>query len=193
MEIVFQNKIQDLDAIYAYMVKETEEGRRVSKQLFRTGLIWDILICLLLGFFFWVLYDSWLVGIGTMVFMFMLREALKLMLTKFQPLYIPAIEFYKKQEKLLTPRDLQVFQLSRTLTIDEKWLEVRSSEAVHRWRWRQVDRIEVFSDFIFIQIGSCSTVYIPKRDFQSEQSFIEFGKKLIEFQETNKDQPIGGE
>jgi hypothetical protein len=93
----------------------------------------------------------------------------------------------------MSPKELQIFQLQRTLTAEDNWLEVRSSEAVRRWRWRRVDQIGLTSNFIFIHVGNCPVVYIPKRDFPSEQNFIEFGKKLVELKEKSKSQPIGAE
>jgi hypothetical protein len=86
-----------------------------------------------------------------------------------------------------------VFSLPRTLRIDDNWLEIHSSEAIHRWRWRRVDRIGLTPNFIFIHVGNCPVVYIPKRNFPSEQKFLDFGKTLIELQKKNKNQPIGSE
>jgi hypothetical protein len=77
--------------------------------------------------------------------------------------------------------------LPRKATFDDDWLEIKSSEANHRWRWRRVDQIGITSDFVFIHVGNCPVVYIPKRDFPSEQSFVEFGNKLLELKEKNKE------
>lgn len=175
------------------MVKETEQGKKISQQLFRSWLTWVILVSMLFGSFAWGISGKWQTGTGITIFMLLVNGAVKLLLTGFRPIYIPVIELYKRQEKSLASKDLQVFQLPRTITVDDKWLEIRSSEAVHRWRWRQVDQISLTSNFIFIHVGNWPVVYVPKRDFQSEQRFIEFGNKLVELKEKYKDQPIGTE
>jgi hypothetical protein len=100
------------------------------------------------------------------------------------------MEFLRNQTIAMTSKDLEFLQLPRTITVDEDWLEIRSSEAFHRWRWNCVDHIAVRSGFIFIHVGNCPVVYIPKRDFSSEQSFQEFGKKLLELKENNANQVV---
>jgi hypothetical protein len=193
MEVTFQNKPQDLEAFYDYMVKETEQGRRVSQQVFRSWLTWAILVSLLFGSLLGGLTGRWQFGIVVTLFTFVVGGAARLLVTGFHPIYMSGIRAYKSQEKYLTPTDLQMFQLPRTITIDEKWMEIRNSEALHRWRWRQVDQIGLTANFIFIHVEDCPVVYVPKRDFPSEQTFVEFGKRLVELKEKSKDQPIGAE
>ncbi len=193
MEVTFQNKREDFEAFYNYMVKETDQGRAMSKQVFLGRLIRVILVSLLFGFFLWAITKTWQIGLGLIIFMFIFGGIVMLLITGFKPIYYLGMQVYKRQEKSITQRDLQFFQLSRLITIDDNWLEIRSSEAVHRWRWRRVDKIGLTPSFIFIHVGNCPVVYVPKRDFLSEQSFIEFGKKLVELTEKNKDQPFGAE
>ena len=193
MEIVFQNRRQDLESFYTYRIKETEQGKRLSRGLLWGWLIRAVLISLLLGSLTWGITSKLRVGISVTVLILLVFGAMTVLLTGFEPLFAPAFEFFKKQEKSLNPRDWEVLQLPRTMTIDEQWLEIRSSEALHRWRWRQVDRIGLTSNFIFVHIGTDFVIIVPKRDFPSEQSFVEFGNKLVELKEKNKDQPIGAE
>ncbi len=192
MEIAFQNKREDFEAFYDYMVKETQEGKMLSKQAFNIGQIRMVLIAVLIGALLRVDGDggvTWFLAL----FIFLGAELIFFLFAGFKPYYYSGLQIYKRQEKSLTPKDLQVFSLSRTLTADDNWLEIHSSEAIHRWRWRRVDRIGLTSSFIFIHVGNCPVVYIPKRDFPSEQSFLDFGKKLVELQEKNKNQSIGSE
>ena len=193
MEVTFQNKREDSQAFYDYIVKETEQGKAISKQVFRGWLTWAIIYSMFLGSLTWGISGKWQVGLGVTVFIFLAGGALKLLITGFKPIYDAGIQVYRKQEISTTPKEWQIFQLSRTITIDDNWLEVRSSEALHRWRWRRVDKIGLTPNFVFIHVGNCPVVYVPKRDFLSEQSFIEFGKKLVELKEKYKDQPIGAE
>ncbi|HSL47260.1 MAG TPA: hypothetical protein VK897_27720 [Anaerolineales bacterium] len=190
MEIVFQNRREDLDPFYTYLIKETEQGKRASKQIFRASLIWAVLVSMLFGSLAWGISGKWQVGIGVAILMLIILVAVRLLMTGFEPVFMPAFEVYKKQEKSLTPKDLQILQLPKTIMIDDRWLEIRSSEALHRWRWGLVDLIGLTAKFIFIIVGSCFAFYVPKRDFPSEASFVEFGKKLIELKEKNKDQSI---
>ena len=193
MEIVFQNRRQDLESLYKYTIKETERGKKLSRQLLWGWLIRGIVFSLLLGSLTWGVTDRLRVGISVTILALLVVGAMTLLLTGFEPLFAPAFEFYKKQEKSLNAKDWEVLQLPRTMTIDEKWLEIRSSEALHRWRWRQVSRIGLTSNFIFIHIGTDFVMIVPKRDFPAESSFVEFGNRLVELKEKNKDQLIGTE
>ncbi len=191
MEIVFQNKREDFEAFYDYMVKETEEGKRLSARVYRQKQVWTIEYSAFWGALLWGATGLWGLGLAIFVFCLIFFEAMLLLSSGFEPRYYLGKQIYKSQEKDIRPKDLQLLQLPRTLKTDDDWLEVRSSEAVHRWRWRQVDRIGLTLNFIFIHVGNCPVVYVPRRDFPSEESFIEFGKKLVELQEKDKGQPIG--
>ncbi len=193
MEITFQNKREDFEAFYNYMVKETEEGKHISKLVFRNSVAWFTIIFMGIGSLIWAISGYFLLGLGVTVFMLCARGLIDLMSTSFHPIYGSGLRVYRKQEKSITPKELQVFQLPRTIMLDDTWLEIRSSEALHRWRWRQVNRIGITPNFIFIHVGNCPVVYVPKRDFPTEQSFVEFGNKLAELKEKYKDQPIGTE
>jgi hypothetical protein len=193
MEVTIRSKREDFQAFAEYMVKETDQGKMVSKRAFRDWLMWTALLALLLGAWEWGTSREWISGIIVILFVLLVGSMFKLLISGFKPIYHSGLEVYRSQARSMTPKELQVFQLSRTIMIDDQWLEVRSSEAMHRWRWRQVDRIGITHNFIFIHVGDCPVVYVPKRDFQSEQSFIDFGKGLVQLKEKYKDQPIGAE
>jgi len=191
MEIVFQNRREDFAAFNNYMVKDTEQGKTLSAQAFRLKQISVIIDTIAISALIWGATGKWIMGLSLFIFLLLIIETLYILESGFKPRYFEGIRLYSRQEKLITPKDLQIFQLSRTLIIDENWLEIRSSEAIHRWRWRRVDKIGLTTDFIFIHVGNCPVVYVPKRDFPSEQDFIDFGKVLVEMKQKYKDQPIG--
>lgn len=193
MEIVFQNKREDFEAFYDYMSKRTEEGQRLSRQAYSQKQLWVIEYAAFWGALAWGAAGSWKIGLAAFIVFLTFTELIFLLMSGFKPRDYLGKQIYKNQERWLKPKAIQVFQLPRTLKTDDDWLEIGNSEAVHRWRWRQVDRIGLTPNFIFIHVGNCPVVYVPKRDFPSEESFIEFGKKLVELQEKNKDQPIGAE
>ena len=193
MEVVFQNKKEDTEAFIDYMLNKIQEGKRIGKYGFDNRQAWMIMFVVLISSLFWGATGnggfSLLMAIGLLGFV----EFVMFLMAGFKPQYYYGRQIYKNQEKLLTPKDLQILQLKRILITDDNWLEIRSSEAVHRWRWRRVENIGITPNFVFIHVGNCPVVYVPKRDFPSEQSFVEFGKKLVELKEKNKDQPIGAE
>jgi hypothetical protein len=193
MEVTFRNKRADFQAYYDYMVRETEQGKKVSKQIFQNWLIWAFLVSALFGSLAWALSGKGQTGLIVTFVFFLFGITIRLLVSKFKPVYHAGIQVYRRQESSITPNELKVFELPRTIATDDNWLEIRSSEAIHRWRWRQVDHIGLTSDFIFIHVGSCPVVYVPKRDFTSEQGFKEFGTKLVELKERYKNQPIGAE
>ena len=193
MEITFQNKRDDFEAFYDYMVNTTAEGQRLGRQAYRQRQIWTIGFVALFGALAWGNTGSWKSGLAISIFFLVILELLLLLQLGLKPRASAGKEIYRSQERLLSAKDLKIFQLPRTLKAENEWLEISSSEALHRWRWRRVDKIGITPNFIFIHVGSCPVVYIPKRDFPSEQSFVEFGRKLLELKEKYKDQPIGAE
>ena len=193
MEITYQNKKEDFEAFYDYMVKETEQGKTISKEVIRSKQIYFVLVAVFSGTILGPIWGGQKVSIIIGILILAGCEAFFFITANFKPRYYYGKQVYRRQEKDMTPKDIQVFSLPRKLRTDNDWLEVSSTEALHRWRWRQVSQIGKTSDFIFIHVGVCPALYIPKRDFPSEENFIEFGKLLIGFKEKNKDQPIGVE
>ena len=192
MEIVFQNKREDIEAFYAYMATQTKEGKSLGRRAFISRQVWTFLIVALIGSLFQESGDggfSWYLAL----FLFLAVNLMFFLLTSFKPLVYSAKDVYRQQSRSLTTKDLQVFSLPKTLTADDNWLEIRSSETVHRWHWRVVNHIGLTVSFIFIHVGNCPVVYVPKRAFSSDDSYLEFGKQLIQFREKYMKQPIGEE
>jgi hypothetical protein len=191
VEITFQNKREDLQSFYDYVIGQTEEGRVLSSQAYRSRQIWTFFAAILIGSFAWGTTGQWKSGLSLAIVILLVTEALIFLISGFKPRYHEGIQFYKRWEKSMTARELQLLQLPKIMYVDDNWLEMRNTEALHRYRWRSVDRISLTPNFIFIHIGTWPVIYIPKRDFPFEESFVEFGKRLVELRERNKDQPIG--
>ena len=195
-EITFRNKREDLEAYYEYMLN-TDEGKQIGKRVLMARLWFGVLITALIFTFIWgirgylgaSIRSSVFLTIGY-IFVLLMAAALVLLVMGFKPYYYVGKQILQKIEKSLTERDRQIFQLPRTIKTEENWLEVRISEAIHRWRWGLVDAIGLTSEFIYLHVGKCHVFYIPRRDFSSQESFLEFGKKLVELQKRNKDQPF---
>lgn len=185
MEIAFQNRPEDIHAISDYVVRETEDGKTVSLRYFLLRQVWTIMSTALIGALIWGSTGLWQDGLLMGLLILLTTEALLLLAARFKPLYYEGIRAYERQQKQLTAKDLQLFQLPVTLTIDDNWLEVRNSESLHRLRWRQVDRVALTSDFIFVLPGNGPVIAVPKRDFASEQKFIDFAEKLIALTKQN--------
>ena len=198
-EITFRNKREDLEAYYEYLLS-TEDGRQIGKKVFIARLWFTILIFALVFTLIWGVRGYLGASIRTSIFLalgfifiFVLAEVFVLAIMGFKPYHFVGQQVLKKNEKSLTARDLQILQLPRTLKIEDDWLEVRNSEAVHRWRWSLVDSIGLTSNFVFLHAGKCCAFYIPKRDFSSEEDFLAFGKRLVDLAKKNKDQPLAAE
>lgn len=185
MEIVFRNKREDFDAFYDYCLRHTQQGQKLGWVTFGIWLMWATLVAMIIGAIMWGISEKWYIGLGWTLFMFLLGCFFHFSISGFRPVFYFGKQAYKHQEKSLTSKDLQVIQLPKTLTFDSEWLEVSNSEAIHKWRWRQVDKIARTDDFIFIHIGDMPYVFIPRRDFPSEKNFIDFANKLLEFKDKN--------
>jgi hypothetical protein len=193
MEATFQNNREDFEAYYDYMVMETKQGKDISKRQLIAQQAAIFLSAMVVGLLIWIFSESLTATITIIVIYIILLELSFFTKAGFKPRYYYGKQVYRQQEKLYTPKDLQVFSLPRKLIADNDWLEINNSEASHRYRWRVVDHIGLTSEYIFIHVGTCPVVYVPKRNFASDQSFVEFGKTLLELKEKSKDQPIGTE
>jgi hypothetical protein len=105
MEITFQNKREDRDALYDYMLKGTQEGKRIGKLGFDNSQAWTIMYVALFSALFWGATGnggfSRLMAIGLLVFI----ECLLLLTAGFKPHYYYGKQIYQNQEKLLSKKD----------------------------------------------------------------------------------------
>ena len=148
-------------------------------------------LLVILSLVYWAIAGNGFVAFLMFLGSFALLDGIFFAATKFKPGYYFGKKTYQKQTKLMTERDLQLLQEPRTLIVEDDWVEVCSSETRHRWKWGLVDSVGLTSDFIFLHVSKYFVYYIPKRDFPSEKSFIDLGKKLLELVKKNKGQPVG--
>jgi hypothetical protein len=193
-EIKFRNKREDLDAYYEYFLN-TEAGRQLGKSVFVgrlwfTGLVFALLLSLILGGLGYLGFSFRSAVFLALVSLVVMATVFGLLMFGWQPHKFVGKQVLKKSEKSLTEKDFRLLQLPRTIRITDDWLEIRNSEAAHQWRWGLIDAIGVTPQFIFLHIGKCFIYYIPKRDFSSDESFREFGEKLVELQKQHTDQPF---
>jgi hypothetical protein len=193
MEIRIQNKPEDLTAFFDYVIKETKHGKAIGWQNYRIKQLFIFLFTGLIGAISWGITNKLLYGISTFIFGLLIMEAVNLIDSKFKPNYIEGIRAIDQQLKLWTPKETQSFLTPRTITINEDSLEIESLVSYNRWQWRVIGQITVTTDFIFIFNRTIFYVIIPKRDFSSEQNFMEFGQRIQELFEKNKDISISQE
>ena len=193
MEITFQNRREDFASFYTHMAQDTEEGRRIGLQSLRARRIAMGEYSLAIGCVMGVAYGSLTSGLATAIGLWLLSELVMRIVSKSRPAVWLARNVYRAQEQYLQPRDFEFIFLSRRLVADDDWLAIGNAWTSHRWHWRVVDKVDLTSDFIFLHIGGCPVIYLPKRAFASEQEFAEFGKALDALRAANLGKPIGGE
>ncbi len=79
---------------------------------------------------------------------------------------------------MFTAEDLEKIVLLRKLTADQDGLEISSSISLRRCNWSCIEKIGPTSDFVFIHVGGCPIVYVPRRDFPSQEAFEDFGQAI---------------
>ena len=195
-EITFQNKREDRDAYYDYFLA-TKKGQRIGRQVFVARTLYYCFVIALIFTLVWGALGYFDVSMRWSILIalacsspFVLGMIIGLAIMRFKPSHFLGKQVLKQAEKELTELDFHIFQLPRTIRIEEEWLEVSNSEAFHKWRWGIVDSVVITSDFIYLAIGDCCTFYLPKRDFLSAEDFLSFGKKLTEMVTRNKNQPL---
>jgi hypothetical protein len=190
MEVKFQNSRTDFEAFYKYMVENTDQGRQITKQAIRAQHL-SIIVWLLLVPIIQLLNGNWLFTIGMFILGSVVIEGMILFKSQGNPQYY-GIQSYRQQEKFITEKDLALFLLPKILSYDSEWIEIRNSEVSHKYRWRRVDNIGITNDFIFIHVGVCPVVYVPKRDFPSETDFLTTGEELRKLKAANTSTPLEG-
>jgi len=193
MEIAFQNRREDFAAFYTHMARDTEEGSRIGQALFEEWLLMTTVGSFALGVYIGAGIGSGIALCALPVILVFCLNGLLLFLSRGKPVVMLARSAYKKQERHLRPKQIEIFLLPQRLEADDDTLTISSRESLHRWRWRVVERVDLTTDFLFIHVGACPVVYLPRRDFASEQEFAEFGKARDALRAANLGKPIGGE
>lgn len=183
LEIKFQNKTDDFKAFAEYMAKETFEGKRIGSEMIRYLQFRTLNIASIGGLLVWSISNNFIGGAIVFLAFILLGEAVFFLETNFNPRYFYAKRTYLNQEKHLTEKQKNLFILPRKLIANEEYIEISSPVSLRRCNWICIEKIDISTDFIFIHIGGCPITYIPKRDFQSEQIFKEFGEQLIKYQQ----------
>lgn len=178
LQIDFQNKVEDIDAFASYMAYATDEGQQIGKQVHKGTQIRGVTLSIIIGLFIWGIEDSISLAINISLVALAFYELLLMATTSFKPNFYYGRQVYKNQEKNLSSKDIDLITSPKIISIDEEWLEIRSSESMRRCKWSCIDKIGITNDFIFIHAGKCPIVYVPKRDFPSEQSFREFAEAI---------------
>jgi hypothetical protein len=193
MEITFQNRREDFAEFYSHMARDTEEGSRIGQGRFAEWLLSTTAGSFVVGVMVGSATGSGIVFCGLPVILFLCLNGLLLLLSRGKPVVMLARNTYKNQERHLRQKDLEVFLLPKRLEADDETLTISSRESLHRWRWRVVERVDLTANCLFIHVGACPVVYLPRRDFASEQEFVEAGKALEALRAANLGKLIGGE
>lgn len=187
MEIVFKNTIEDYQAFGEYYVTQTKQGKKLSMQLFRSTQFVIIMVTALLGAFTWAATAKLPAGANMVVIGFLTMEAITMFKSKFKPIYHEGIQALNLQISSMSPNNLKILQSQKRLTIDGDWVGIYSEYTEHRWRWNALDHVGVTPDFVFIFSQTIVNMIIPKRAFSTEESFIDFGKMVMELKEKNQE------
>lgn len=193
MEITFQNRREDFAEFYSHMARH----RRGEPD-------WARPLCGMAAYDDSSQLRCWHDGClrerfgnclcGLSVILFLCLNGFLLLLSRGKTGGHACAECLQKTRTAPAPqKDLEVFLLPKRLEADDETLTISSRESLHRWRWRIVERVDLTANCLFIHVGACPVVYLPRRDFASEQEFVEAGKALEALRAANLGKPIGGE
>lgn len=189
MEITYQNTQQDFDAYYAWYAKETKRGKKQSWMTFILLQVWIIVIIISMTNII-----SWISGSENnsficLGFLFLLGEMVSLLMIKFR-ISSYVIQSFKKAEDSLTKKQRENSLSQRTNRFNDLGLEISNLFSIHCYNWQLIDEIVVKNSIIIILSGSQPVLVIPRRSFDSEESYNDFSNKLIDLNNSHNDPPI---
>jgi hypothetical protein len=178
----------DFDHYLVYFLSETSKGMIFCKQAFlREQSIIIVLFCILLiG-----ILPNGQSGILVIVGIFTLVEILYFFFNKFNPKFHAAKRALRKELKIWSQRQWNLLERQRKIQISQEWLEISTFDSNHLFHWNMVEDLAIKSDYIFIEVTG--PYILPKRDFPSEEIYLDFGKLIMEYWESGKNKPISAE
>jgi|WetSurMetagenome_2_1015567.scaffolds.fasta_scaffold116944_3 hypothetical protein len=186
MEVTFHLKRSDLGSYYDYFIRETSDGKKYAKSVLNSQLI------IIISFFIILLLmpgaretqDGLKVWLGLLIITMLLYFGYH----KFNPRFYATKRKFIGQERQFAQNYWMLLERTRIAKISGEWLEIITADSIYRVHWNMVERVAVKSDYIFLFVG---TFYIiPRRDFPTEENYQEFGKKLMEYWDDGKNNPI---
>jgi hypothetical protein len=186
LEITFQNSKDDLNARFDFLLTETSEGKRIGKRAFTFQQFWTIIVVTWFGAIIWGLTGNFTFSAIITLGLLASAEFFIFLFSSFKPNYHYGKKAFINELKNWTDDDWERFLLPKTIIVGSDWLEESCAFCLHRWKWSVVDQINVNASYIFLFIGNCNVVCIPKSAFSSEESFQEFGKELMVTFQTEK-------
>ena len=191
MEITYQNTRADLDARFDFLLTETSEGKRIGKRAFTFQQFWTIIVGTWFGAVIWGLSGDFSISAIITIFLLALGELVIFLFSSFKPKYYYGKKAYLNELKYWSEKDWERFLLPKKLKISTDCLEESCHICLHRWRWSVVDHVHMNDSFIFLVIGNCHVICLPKNAFSSKESYQKFGEELKTTYLTVKNQPIG--
>ncbi len=186
MEITYQNRIEDLVEYHQYLLHHTEEGKRAGVSYFLLIQVISFSLSVILGLFIWLISSSWLNGVSFFIFIFIASELFLFIRAKFKPFTYYSEKYIRKQGLKLTNWDESYFLLPKKLSFDDRGIDLTADTSKHHASWKFVAGIAQSADYIFIKIKNFGTLIVPRRAFQSQQSYVDFGNTLLESLERHR-------
>jgi hypothetical protein len=184
MEIHYQNKLEDWEEYYEFLLNDKEQGKKIKAILcacfagdccpdcpgdrFR-GL--DDLIRVMERWF--IIFRPWVIDPRT-------DDPYQ---SKVYPARYYGALILKRRWKNIPEKEKKIFLQPKKLFMDENGLQIESSEAFHRWPWRVVEQMTLSPNLIIIQIDQRDKCLIPRRDFNPENGFLDFWQHALEYKE----------
>lgn len=180
METHFCNIKEDRIAFYDYFLRVIPKGKLYANNLYKTKLVAMIGISLFMSLISYIVIESLVLGL---VFfgLFTFFEIINLFASKFEPRYTDALKTIIKQGNSWTQKEETLFLIPKTISFDEEWLRLSSSEAKHEWRLAIIDHIGWTKNFIFIHVSNFFQIIISRREFSTEKEYVDFGNQIIDF------------
>jgi hypothetical protein len=179
MEIIFHNKFEDLHAYSNFFLKHTKEGKKYSNTILIFQQIAFILVSVLAGIVFWLISGNFKDGVIFFVIILFLVEFMYLYKSNFEPRTFYAKSSFRKQIDNMSSKEKQMFLMPKKCTVIDDFFQIESEKAKHQWAWDIIDDIKVTADFLLVMVNKQYFYMIPRRDFLSEQDFLDFSNSIL--------------
>ena len=187
MKITYTNILEDQKEYLYFLLASKEHGKKLRIYALITLETNIIVVSFLLGLLAWGLsLGVWKDGLMFASLGFILGQFIFPITAKFRPIQFYGKKFIDTKLRKMPEKEMSLFLLPKKLSATKEWLETETSTQVHRWQWSIIESVFLLENLIVINIDSTYHYLVPNRAFETEDDFLDFGNRFLEYSSMSK-------